>query len=98
MKTIDRTMLVCGNDGDLLAAFCEYLNDGEPIVTIAGVTFDPADVLRTMDPIAFRLYYDEWVAELGDEVPGGRWECARCGYRWGDVYDAEDCCVEDKEN
>jgi len=97
MKAIDRTKLVCGEDKQLLLLFRGYLNDTYNEISVAGVTFNPADVLQTMDPVAFRLQYDEWVEELGDEVPGGRYECGRCGYRWEDQEDAEGCCDEDDE-
>ena len=40
--------------------FEDYPNDAYPTVTIAGIVFFPSDILKECDPIAFRVYQNDF--------------------------------------
>lgn len=54
----------------------EMLNDVYPEVEIAGLTFLPGDIIKELDPVAFKIMVnDEWAymldegyVEIGDEL------------------------------
>lgn len=53
---------------DLQDMFDDILNDSEETVVCCGLEFDPADILKTMDPIAYRCAFGDWLdAGIADE-------------------------------
>lgn len=55
------------------AAYDEMINETHPAVTVAGISWEPARVLRTMDPTAYRTYFNDWADAAGidtDELEG----------------------------
>ena len=56
-------------DHDLHETFDDCMNDCEEQVKVCGLTMDPADVLKTMDPVAYRCYFNDWLdGELDDTI------------------------------
>ena len=47
--------------------FIELINEMEPEITICGITFSPGDILKEMDPIAFRCFKSDYMANSEDE-------------------------------
>lgn len=47
--------------------FDQYLNDTYEEITIMGITFSPAKVLRECDPIAYRVYCQDFIDEMEKE-------------------------------
>ena len=47
--------------------FIEFINDIEPAVTICGLTFSPGDILKEMDPIAFRCFKSDYEASMEED-------------------------------
>jgi hypothetical protein len=40
--------------------FVDFL-DSEPAIKISGMTFSPSDILRTMDPVAYREQFNNYL-------------------------------------
>ena len=49
---------------ELREQFDEYLNDCHDPVVIAGILFYPADILKECDPIAYRVYLNDFESEM----------------------------------
>jgi hypothetical protein len=47
--------------------FDQYLNDTYDEITILGITFSPAKVLLECDPIAYRVYCQDFIDEMEKE-------------------------------
>ena len=47
--------------------FIEFINDIEPAVTICGLTFSPGDILKEMDPVAFRCFKSDYEASMEED-------------------------------
>jgi hypothetical protein len=47
--------------------FDQYLNDTYDEITILGITFSPAKVLLECDPIAYRIYCQDFIDEMEKE-------------------------------
>jgi hypothetical protein len=47
--------------------FIEFINDIEPAITICGITFSPGDILKEMDPIAFRVFKSDYEADMEED-------------------------------
>ena len=47
--------------------FIEFINDIEPEITICGITFSPGDILKEMDPIAFRCFKSDYEADMEED-------------------------------
>ena len=47
--------------------FIEFINDIEPAITICGITFSPGDILKEMDPIAFRCFKSDYEADMEED-------------------------------
>jgi len=47
--------------------FDTYLNDNYEEITILGITFSPAKVLLECDPIAYRVYCQDFIDEMERE-------------------------------
>ena len=47
--------------------FIEFINETNPEVTICGLTFSPGDILKEMDPGAFRCMKNDYICMLEDE-------------------------------
>jgi hypothetical protein len=47
--------------------FIEFLDSVEDPVTIFGLTFSPSDIVKTLDPIAFRVMKSDYEAMMEDE-------------------------------
>lgn len=56
--TADGTELM---DWELEAMFKEWINESYEPVEVMGLTYEPADVLESCDPTAFRSYLNDWV-------------------------------------
>lgn len=48
--------------------FIEFLNSVEDDITIFGLTFSPGDILKEMDPIAFRCMKSDYAAMVEEEA------------------------------
>lgn len=51
---------------DYKTGFDEMLDDGESI-TVAGIEFEPSDILKECDPTAYRCYFNDYVFSYEDE-------------------------------
>ena len=49
------------------ADFIEFLNSVEDEVVIFGLTFSPADIVKALDPIAFRCMKSDYESMLEEE-------------------------------
>ena len=47
--------------------FIEFINDIEPAITICGLTFSPGDILKEMDPIAFRCFKSDYEGNMEED-------------------------------
>lgn len=47
--------------------FIDFINDIEPAITICGITFSPGDILKEMDPIAFRCFKSDYEANMEED-------------------------------
>jgi len=47
--------------------FIEFINDIEPAVTICGLTFSPGDILKEMDPVAFRCFKSDYESSMEED-------------------------------
>ena len=47
--------------------FLDFINDIEPAITICGITFSPGDILKEMDPIAFRCFKSDYEADMEED-------------------------------
>jgi len=47
--------------------FIEFINEMEPEITICGITFSPGDILKEMDPIAFRVFKSDYEADMEED-------------------------------
>jgi len=47
--------------------FIDFINDIEPAVTICGLTFSPGDILKEMDPVAFRCFKSDFEASMEED-------------------------------
>ena len=47
--------------------FIEFINDIEPEITICGITFSPGDILKEMDPVAFRSFKRDYEADMEED-------------------------------
>jgi hypothetical protein len=47
--------------------FIDFINDIEPAITICGITFSPGDILKEMDPIAFRCFKSDYEADMEED-------------------------------
>ncbi|ACY35960.1 hypothetical protein CMP1-68 [Clavibacter phage CMP1] len=70
-------------------AFAELLDEDGP-VTVAGIEFNPSDILKSCDPIAFRVGISDYESSMVDD---GTW------FEWsdGDHYDEEEPTDEEDE-
>lgn len=50
-----------------LHRFRNLINNSHPTVQVAGCYFDPADVLERMDPIAFQMLLEAYIADIAEE-------------------------------
>lgn len=55
------------DENDLQEDYDNFLNETSGEIVIAGIEFDPARILETLDPIAYRTGFNDWLdAELSD--------------------------------
>jgi len=47
--------------------FIEFINETNPEVTICGLTFSPGDILKEMDPVAFRCFKSNFEASMEED-------------------------------
>jgi hypothetical protein len=47
--------------------FDEFLDDTYPAVSIVGLTFWPSKVLFDCDPVAYRIYGNDYLSEIGED-------------------------------
>ena len=47
--------------------FIEFINETNPEVTICGLTFSPGDILKEMDPVAFRCFKSDFEASMEED-------------------------------
>lgn len=58
---------------EAIEAYDQMLNDLYPPVEVAGITWDPAEVLKKMDPIGYRVGFNDWADSEGidtDDLEG----------------------------
>ena len=85
------------SDGELLTEeeaqerYRDFLDEIYESVTIGEITFNPSTILEECDPIAFRVYFSEWMSESEDldyYTPGHEWEngpvCEDCEEKMSD--------------
>lgn len=46
---------------ELLAQYDEMLNECHPMVTVCGMEYEPAYALKELDPIAYRVGFNDWL-------------------------------------
>ena len=68
----------------------EMLNESGP-VEVCGMTFDPADILREMDPVAYNCGFSD-MQEYEDV-----YICPMCGEEHEDEDAAKFCCQTEEE-
>jgi hypothetical protein len=51
-------------DYQLEELYKDLINDVEPMVKIFGMEYEPARVLQEIDPIAFRVGFNDWLDGL----------------------------------
>jgi hypothetical protein len=49
------------------ADFIEFLDSVEDPVTIFGLTFSPSDIVKNLDPIAFRVMKSDYESMMEEE-------------------------------
>jgi hypothetical protein len=47
--------------------FIEFINETNPEVTICGLTFSPGDILKEMDPVAFRCMKNDYISNMEED-------------------------------
>ena len=47
--------------------FDEFLDEAYEPVSIVGLTYYPSQVLFACDPIAYRIYSNDYLSELGED-------------------------------
>jgi hypothetical protein len=52
---------------ELTQMFCELIDECNPEVSVGTLTFNPSDVLRNCDPIAFHCELVDWISAEGYE-------------------------------
>lgn len=66
----------------LIEAFDESVNDSSELIEVLGLEYEPANVLKNVDIIAYNMYLNEWsystmveawdeLNEIGDTFPIG---------------------------
>lgn len=56
-------------DHELHERYDDMLDECYETVSIGEITFSPSTVLRECDPIAYRVYFSDWLdAELGETI------------------------------
>jgi hypothetical protein len=48
---------------ELEIAFCEALDDSYPMFAIGVLQFSPSEILKSCDPIAYRVYMSEFESD-----------------------------------
>ena len=47
--------------------FIEFINETNPEVTICGLTFSPGNILKEMDPVAFRCMKNDYISNMEED-------------------------------
>jgi len=55
---------------DLYKRFDELLNEIYPVVTLGQLRYEPAEVLKKMDPIAYQCEFNDWLDTEAEEIDG----------------------------
>jgi hypothetical protein len=50
-------------DRDLEERFNEFLDEVNPTVIICGLEYEPSDVLKSTDPVGYRVLMSNWLDE-----------------------------------
>jgi hypothetical protein len=76
--------------------FDEFLDDLYGDVSVAGILYPTSQVLKEVDPTAYRCEKADYEDSLGGEI----YICENCGTEYDNFEDAENCCYteEDDEN
>jgi len=75
---------------DVEENYREMINESVGPVHIWNVTFDPADILYELDPIAYNVGYSDYQDSYSI------WECEKCNEEYDDEDDANNCCEEEE--
>lgn len=51
---------------ELLAEYDEFINDTTELIDIWGMKYEPSNVLKECDPIAYRVGFHDWLDSLDD--------------------------------
>jgi len=62
-------------------------------VKIAGMEYDTAFALRSIDETAYNCGFNDWADQEDRDNP--IWECGECGADFENEDDAEECCKHD---
>ena len=52
------------NENAAYNRFDDMLNESGPVI-VAGLEFNPSDILKEMDPIAYRNYFEDYMDSIG---------------------------------
>ena len=53
---------------ELLQQYDEMLNECHPMVELCGMQYEPAYALKELDPIAYRVGFNDWLSFREEEV------------------------------
>ena len=67
--------------------FDDFINECVEEVVIFGMHYQPAKVLREVDPIAYNCEFSDWESSQDEE-----WMCETCGEVHYSEEEAEACC------
>jgi hypothetical protein len=70
----------------------EMLDDIYGEVSVCGYKYGSGQLLKEIDPTAFRCGKSDEESNHGD-----MWECSECNEQYEDETEANECCVEDTE-
>ena len=74
-----------------LESLLDELLDEEGTVEVAGIEFYPSQILKELDPIAYR----ESLSDVQEYETV--YECNCCGTVYDEYWEAEECCAEEEE-
>ncbi len=89
---IEEFQLPVPTEDDLLSQFADEFNDLNDIVEVDGGCYLPAQVLRTVDPTAYRAKYLQWLEDNFEELPNSLFvdpnDAAQVLQAWHDLLSA----------
>jgi hypothetical protein len=74
--------------------FDEVLDEEYGDVLVAGILYPTSQVLKEVDPVAYRCAKGDYEDSLGSEV----YICENCGCEYDNYEDAENCCYIEEDD